>query len=48
MDYLYLREEIINEVRGMPGVYLRANYLGGISLNDCIKNAHDLVSGTKD
>lgn len=48
MDYLNLKEELLNEVQGMPGIYLRANYLGGISLNDCIKNSHDMALGLKE
>jgi len=34
---------IQNHVGAYPGVYLAANYLGGISMNDCVKNAKFLV-----
>jgi len=38
-DYSQIKEEIEVHVREIPGLHLAANYLGGISINDCILNA---------
>jgi len=38
-EYPKLKETIEERVREIPGLYLAANYLDGISVNDCIVNA---------
>jgi len=38
-EYPKLKEAIEARVREIPGLHLAANYLGGISINDCISNA---------
>ena len=38
-DYAKSLTAIESEKRNLPGVFLVANYLGGISLNDCVQNA---------
>jgi oxygen-dependent protoporphyrinogen oxidase len=43
LDYPKLIPALQEELRQFPHVRLCANYIGGISFNDCIKNARSLV-----
>jgi oxygen-dependent protoporphyrinogen oxidase len=38
-----LASEIDSTLRSYPGLYIRCNWLGGISLNDCIANSERLA-----
>jgi len=42
INYPFLRQSIAEQCAKTPGLYLCANYLGGVSFNDCIKNARSL------
>ena len=44
IDYPHLHQSIAEQCAKTPGLYLCANYLGGISFNDCIYNAKSLAS----
>ncbi|MDE2222821.1 MAG: protoporphyrinogen oxidase [Candidatus Omnitrophica bacterium] len=43
MNYPSLKYAIAQETAQIPGLYLCANYLDGVSFNDCIKNARSLA-----
>ncbi len=43
LDYPVLRQAIRDDLQKRPNLYLCANYLDGISFNDCIKNARELI-----
>ena len=43
-EYVELKQTIINEIRNTPQVHLVSNYLGGVSFNDCIRNAQKTVA----
>ncbi|MFA5060047.1 MAG: protoporphyrinogen oxidase [Candidatus Omnitrophota bacterium] len=45
--YVQVRENIINESLKISRLHLAANYLGGISLNDCVENAYQTVQQSK-
>ncbi|OFZ56987.1 MAG: protoporphyrinogen oxidase, partial [Bacteroidetes bacterium RIFCSPHIGHO2_02_FULL_44_7] len=38
-EYAYLKDGIVYEVSKFPNFHLVANYLGGVSINDCTSNA---------
>jgi len=40
LKYLQTIERMENELKQCPNLYLSANYLNGISMNDCIENAY--------
>lgn len=44
IGYLEIKEKIEQELAKINGLHLAANYLGGVSLNDCIRNAKLCVS----
>ena len=49
IDYPHRRQSIAEQCAQTPGLYLCANYLDGISFNDCVYNAKALaanVAGT--
>lgn len=43
-NYVHWKNIIEQECASLPGLLLRANYLGGISMNDCIANAKKVVN----
>ncbi|MBF0489025.1 MAG: protoporphyrinogen oxidase [Candidatus Omnitrophica bacterium] len=43
LDYPAIRQAITEELKKKQNLFLCANYLDGISFNDCIKNAKELV-----
>ncbi len=43
VDYLKVVEDIKKELAGLKGLSLVSNYIGGVSLNDCILNAKKAV-----
>ena len=43
LNYPHWRQSVAQECAKTPGLYLCANYLDGISFNDCVKNAKSLV-----
>ncbi|MEI7999511.1 MAG: protoporphyrinogen oxidase [Candidatus Omnitrophota bacterium] len=43
LGYPAIRQTIKDELQKRPNLHLCANYLDGISFNDCIKNARELV-----
>ncbi len=43
LDYPALRQTIAQELVRIPGLHLCANYLDGISFNDCINNAKSIA-----
>jgi len=43
IDYPHWRQAIAKQCSKTPGLFLCANYLNGISFNDCINNAKNLV-----
>ncbi len=43
LDYPALRQTIASELVKVPGLHLCANYLDGISFNDCINNAKSIA-----
>jgi oxygen-dependent protoporphyrinogen oxidase len=43
IDYPRWRQSIAEQCAKTPGLYLCANYLDGISLNDCVNNAKSLA-----
>ena len=47
INYPQWRRSIAEQCAKTPGLYLCANYLDGISFNDCIKNAKTLASTVK-
>jgi protoporphyrinogen/coproporphyrinogen III oxidase len=47
MDYPSWRKSIAEQCAKTPGLYLCANYLDGISFNDCINNAKTLAEIVK-
>lgn len=44
LDYPKLLPAVMEELKHNPHIHICANYLGGISFNDCIKNARQLVN----
>ena len=42
INYPHWRQSIAEQCAKTPGLYLCANYLDGISFNDCINNAKRL------
>jgi len=47
IDYPHWRQSIAQQCAKTPGLYLCANYLDGVSFNDCIYNAKTLASIVK-
>jgi oxygen-dependent protoporphyrinogen oxidase len=43
IDYPHWRQSIAEQCSKTPGLYLCANYLDGISFNDCVNNAKSLA-----
>ena len=43
INYPHLRQSIVEQCAKTPGLYLCANYLDGISFNDCVNNAKSLA-----
>ena len=43
VGHLRLIEEIQRILKAQPGIFIRTNWVGGVSLNDCIQNSHDLA-----
>jgi oxygen-dependent protoporphyrinogen oxidase len=43
INYPHWRQSITEQCAKTPGLYLCANYLGGVSFNDCIYNAKTLA-----
>ena len=44
LNYPLLRKHITEELKKTPNLYLCANYLDGISFNDCINNAKSIAN----
>ncbi len=42
-DYVSVKERLLRGIKAFPELHLAANYLNGISLNDCIANAYNAV-----
>jgi oxygen-dependent protoporphyrinogen oxidase len=47
INYPYLRQSIAEQCAKTPGLYLCANYLDGISFNDCVNNAKSLAMSVR-
>ncbi len=39
VGHMKIMERLEKELASMPGLYVRCNYVGGVSLNDCIANS---------
>jgi protoporphyrinogen/coproporphyrinogen III oxidase len=44
IDYPHWRQSIAEQCAKTPGLYLCANYLDGVSFNDCVNNAKSLAA----
>ena len=43
LAYLEAKQEILKELETLSGLEIVSNYIGGISFNDCVHNAHQTV-----
>lgn len=50
--YMDLIDQIKREIRKLKGIFIRCNWIGGVSLNDCVANsrrlAENMASGKED
>ena len=51
VGHMKIMERLEKELSSLPGLYVRCNWTGGVSLNDCIANsmktAEDICAGEK-
>lgn len=45
-NYVAIKEDLISQLNEWPNLHLVANYLNGISMNDCIENAYQAAQSS--